>query len=100
MVTLRVRFVSAFPAKSKASKANVFVGEVTGKRTVQPEMVVQVRGMSWPLMWIVFTSTGAVPLRVTRLLLVVMEFVPLMAKGALPPALLIRPLSKIARLAI
>ena len=36
----------------------------------------------------VWTCTGAVPLRVTRLLLVVMTLVPAMVKAALPPALL------------
>ena len=68
---------------------SVLVGELTGTLIFQPETEVQVIGYSTPLIRMLFTPTGAVPLRVTRLLLVTMKLVPLRLKDELPPARLI-----------
>ena len=69
-----------------------------GEIWADPDKLDQVIGKSSPLILIVLTSTGAVPLSVTRLLLLVIKFVPFRAKGALPPALLIVFLAKVPRL--
>src|ERR1041385_3350811 len=94
---LVVKLGMALPCTSYPTICNELEASSTGTRMVQPEIEFQVRGYSTPLILMVLIWTGGEAVSVSKLLVVVITFVPEMAKAALPPAPLIWLMAKLAR---
>src|SRR4051794_29384913 len=88
-VMVLVKLLRRLPWTSYAVKVKKLLGELSGMSSVQFETDVQMMGYSIPLTRSEAAWTGAVPVSVSRLLLVVIGLGPLTEKAALPPAELI-----------
>src|SRR6476660_1315954 len=81
MFTVVVLSGIGLPFRSLEMNVSTFNPGPSATRTENVFTLVHLTGYSIPLIQMVFTSTGAVPLRATRLLLTTNDDGPLMAKG-------------------